>query len=613
METPPPSSGDLKPQQPLPSPSTRGAIGLRVGRTAIDPDEHIVTRRVVGGGGEGDGEPGSRRRFAPARVLGTLLERDWLVIALLVGVAAVLRLPGLERRGRFEFDQGGDMLVLRALTQDGIVPLLGPKASVGDFHHGALTFYLLSPAAWLSGAEPFAVTLEMALLGIAAVVATWWFGRVVGGRAVGLVAGLLLAVSPAGVDESTFIWNPNPIPLFAALAAGGAWRAHQTGKARWWILALGSAAAVAQLHVLGLILVPPIAALLLSDLWRARRDGDAAPGRARAIGRGLAGGAAVAALLYLPLLVEELQSGFSEVRAVVDYVRAGAVTTTLDPVERLLVVAFRAIGWPFVGLVTDVPVAASLVFAVVLGLVAWHAIAGRGDAAGPARWLALTIAWSIVALAVVAPTLASVVPGLPDDHYHAFLDPIVLVAVACAGAAIARGGAGVARGAAVAGEPGAVMAGPRSAAAGRVDVAARTLLVLVLVAQAGLALARQPLADPNGGWPAARAAGDRIVATLGTDPVGLVNLPVFEPGDWIGFPIVHAGGAIAPDPAAARVVVVGCDRLFERVIGDRCGGPAESAWLDRLVGPGAAASLGLREQFDLSDRISVSIYEVAAP
>jgi hypothetical protein len=592
----------MKPQQPLPSSSARGVVGIRVGRTAVDPDEHIVTRRVVSGDGAGDGAGGSGSggRFAPARLVRAVLERDWLVLLLLVAVAAVLRLPGLESRGRFEFDQGGDMLVLRAFTKDGVIPLLGPKASVGDFHHGALTFFLLAPAAWLSGSEPFGVVLEMAVLGIAAVVATWWFGRIVGGRGVGFVAGLLLAVSPAGVDESTFIWNPNPIPLFAALAAGGAWRAHQTGRARWWVLALGSAAAVAQLHVLGLILVPPIVGLLLTDLWATRGARDRE--RGRSVVRGLLGGIGVAVVLYLPLLVEELQSGFSEVRAVLDYLRAGTVTTTLDPIERLLVTAFRAIGWPFVGLVTDVPVAASLVFAVVLALVTWHAIAGRGEAAGPARWLALTIAWSIVALAVVAPTLSSVVAGLPDDHYHAFLDPIVVVAVALAGAAIARGSAAVAQG----------DGGPRPSAGGRVDVAARTLLVLVLVAQVGLALARQPVADPNGGWPAARAAGDRIVASLGTEPIGLVNLPVFEPADWIGYPIVHAGGTLAADPGSARDVVVGCDRLFERIIGDRCGGPAESAWLDRLVGPGVAASLTLRQQFDLSARISVSIYEVAA-
>ena len=59
-------------------------------------------------------------------------------------VAAVAA-PGriCRRAGTWEADQGHDMLILRALVQDGIVPLLGPPTSIGDVHHGALV--LLPP------------------------------------------------------------------------------------------------------------------------------------------------------------------------------------------------------------------------------------------------------------------------------------------------------------------------------------------------------------------------------------------------------------------------------------------------------------------------------------
>ena len=42
------------------------------------------------------------------------------------------------------------------------------------------------------------------------------------------------------------------------------------------------------------------------------------------------------------------------------------------------------------------------------------------------RWLGLGLAWTAVALTVAAPSLATVVPGLPNDHYHAFADPMVV-------------------------------------------------------------------------------------------------------------------------------------------------------------------------------------------
>ncbi len=106
------------------------------------------------------------------------------------------------------------MLVLRALVRDGVIPLLGPPTSIGDVHHGALYYYLLAPAAALTGGDsPLAVAVWIALAGIAAVGVTWWLARSIGGPVAGLVAGLAMAISPAAVDESTFIWNPNLIAL----------------------------------------------------------------------------------------------------------------------------------------------------------------------------------------------------------------------------------------------------------------------------------------------------------------------------------------------------------------------------------------------------------------
>ena len=51
--------------------------------------------------------------------------------------------PTSRRAGTWDADQGHDMLVLRAFVRDGVVPLLGPPTSIGDFHHGAA---LLPPA-----------------------------------------------------------------------------------------------------------------------------------------------------------------------------------------------------------------------------------------------------------------------------------------------------------------------------------------------------------------------------------------------------------------------------------------------------------------------------------
>lgn len=549
-----------------------------------------------GSHGPGSGGPiralGSRVR-AVAR---SFFQRDRLVLLAILVVAALARIPGLATRGDFDGDQGHDMLTLFRLVRDGQIPLLGPPTSIGEFHHGAAYYYLFAPLAWLSGADPMAILAGMAGLGIAAVAMTWWVARAIGGRAAGAIAGLLLAVSPAAVEESTFIWNPNPIPFFAALALAAAWRGRATGGARWWAIAVASAGMVVQLHVLGIVFLPPILAFGVTTAMAARRHGDRQ--RAVAVFRGLGMGIGLVAILFLPLVIHELQTGFLETQRLLAYFGGGGDPAgVLDPFERLMFTSLRIVGWPLVGLVTSAPFAAIIVVSVAVGLGAWLMVAGQGDDRVAARWLGLTIVWSALALVVLAPSLQTVVAGLPNDHYHAFLDPVVVILLALAMRALG-GGAGLATGA---------------------DRAARMLMTAALVGLVALDIGRwPPLSQPNGGWPAARDAGTRIVAAFPGASFDVRGLPVFKSAEGIGFPIVAAGGSadiatgLASSGAAVAqgsVLVVVCDRLFERVIGDACGGAAEDRFVARLVATGAATDgLVLAERFPASDRTSVSIY-----
>ena len=73
------------------------------------------------------------------------------------------------------------MLVLRAFVRDGTIPLLGPPTSIGDFHHGALYYYLLAPVVAVFGADPFWVVAAIAAANVAAVAVTWWLARSIAG------------------------------------------------------------------------------------------------------------------------------------------------------------------------------------------------------------------------------------------------------------------------------------------------------------------------------------------------------------------------------------------------------------------------------------------------
>jgi hypothetical protein len=112
-----------------------------------------------------------------------------------------------------------------------------------------------------------------------------------------------------------------------------------------------------------------------------------------------------------------------------------------------------------------------------------------------------------------------------------------------------------------------------------------------------------PLRDPNGGWPAARAAAERIVQTAGDRTLLVAGLPAFKPADGLVFPLLRAGAQPAGDAASAGALVVVCDRLFEVTMGAACGGQAEQA-----VERQRPAFSRLVDRFDLSGRTLVSVY-----
>ena len=107
----------------------------------------------------------------------------------------------------WDSDQGSEMLAIWNALHSGTIPQLGPLASTGTFHHGALYYDLMLPGAWLGGGAPTGVLIETALAGLMVVPMVWWVARSIGGPAAGLSAGLLAATSGGLVGFSTFIWK----------------------------------------------------------------------------------------------------------------------------------------------------------------------------------------------------------------------------------------------------------------------------------------------------------------------------------------------------------------------------------------------------------------------
>jgi 4-amino-4-deoxy-L-arabinose transferase-like glycosyltransferase len=521
---------------------------------------------------------------------------DRVVISGLVVLAAVMRIPNLVTRGTWEADQGHDMLTLRSMVQDGVLPLLGPPTSIGDVHHGAWYYYLLSPAAAVTGGDsPLAVVALIGLAGIAAVAAVWWLAHQMGGPVAAAVAGLVTALSAAAIDESTFIWNPNLIALSSALALGGAWRAWQGGDRRWWLLAALGTAVTMQCHILGVVLLPIVAVPFLADTRR------------RGVGMVHVGVLAIFALAYLPLVINELTTGGSELQAALQYLAGGRPAGETAVPIRFGIVGLRVLSWPLTGLITDGFGAAGLASAAVVAIAIWRSRAGGADQLA-ARWLGLGLLWSTAFLTIAAPSLASVVPGLPNDHYHAFADPMVFTLLGLGVAALVRGGVG-----------------PAVAPGGRIGVAAAAVGLVALIGWNATHL--PPAVHPDGGVPAGERATARVEAALADAGVGadrilrIQSLPTFKSSEAIAYPLVRAGRLVVADTAkgiapgstaqdgAPGALILLCDDRFRDALGAACGGPAEATV---TPDPGGPVWGPLLDRFEAAPDRYVSVYGAAS-
>ena len=585
--------------------STRRTSGSRSCTAGRDGDYGLI-EPMVGGGYTKGGPPAplrsrTDRRVAPARSRGrgpALTAFDRLSLLAVVAVAALLRLPGIDARGQFDADQGHDMSTLVAFTRDGVVPLLGPE----DVRRRVPPRRLLLLPARAGGGDLRRRSGRGDGVHRAArdrrrrahVVARPVDRRPSRGSGRGprrRHAARGLARGDRGVDVHL---EPEPDRVLrGALARGrveGAGRAagRAGGRSR-----SGPRARSTQLHVLGVVFL---------DRDARARAARAPPGPARR-SAGCSTGSLIVGVLFLPLLVHELQTGFSETRAVRRVPRRATPGRSADPVGALAFTLLRVVGWPLVG-ARDGRAAA------------------RGDPArGHARASRCSALRMRAAREADRPALARRDPRLEHDRAR------VRGAVAPAGRGgpperplprLPRPGRGppardsgrapvlaAPRGAGGAPPSRGARRGPRHRDRHRGARARRALR------------ASRRTSIPTAAGRPRRPPASGSCGSTGGGTVWLIGLPDFKLPDAIGFPIEHAGGQVATlvdttgYPGIGMPIVVVCDRLFEAAIGEPCGGPAEDALVASLTesgsGPGVAPP-ALVERFDASPRTSVSIY-----
>jgi hypothetical protein len=332
--------------------------------------------------------------------------------------------------------------------------------------------------------------------------------------------------------------------------------------------------------VLGVVGLVPIVARWA---WTWRRSPDE---RRRLLVAGV-GAIGLVSLLYVPLAVHELQSGFEETRAAIAWLAAGGGEGGDGPgiLGRLVFVPLRVVAWPLTGPIVDAVAVAVLAVAAWSAAVVVGMVRARDRERTGLAWLGGSVVVGALLLAVGVRSLGAVTP-LPNDHYHAFLWPAITASAGVAAAVLVR--------------PAAEDRGARRWAA-----------VVVVVAVLGGAVAwnlavQPPSVAADGGWPAAQAAGRRVAEAAGGAPTAVVGTPAAKKTGALDYPLTVIGRAPVAVAEATRVAVL-CDALFEEVVGLPCGGAAESARLAELGIPEGARL----DRFEAAPGRWISVYEIA--
>ncbi|MCL6647607.1 MAG: glycosyltransferase family 39 protein [Chloroflexi bacterium] len=188
--------------------------------------------------------------------------RDWLLLAGVVALAALLRLPALEQvpPGLWR-DEAGYGLAAQDIRAGILQVYWGDKEPLFP--------YLLALIFTLSGPTMLALRSTAALCGVATVGLTYLLGRELLGRAGGLVAAVALATSFWTLDLNRIGFRVNTMPLLVTLAFWLLWGALTHGG-RWRWLAAGIALGLTPLTYLA-ARVAPLVVLVLA-LWLAIVD-----------------------------------------------------------------------------------------------------------------------------------------------------------------------------------------------------------------------------------------------------------------------------------------------------------------------------------------------------
>ncbi len=177
-------------------------------------------------------------------------------VLFIIGIAVFLRFANFSDRWGLGYDQASFAIIGKHALNTFSIPLLGPFSSGGPFQTGGLWYWAVSTGNIFFPQVIEGPWLFMGILSVATVWAIILAGTLLGGVRLGVIAGLLAAVSTAQITQSTNLSNQTPIALPAALSIISTLAYIRSGRIVYLLflgLSIGAASAV---HLQGMGLLP---------------------------------------------------------------------------------------------------------------------------------------------------------------------------------------------------------------------------------------------------------------------------------------------------------------------------------------------------------------------
>lgn len=185
--------------------------------------------------------------------------QTWLILGVILLVAAAVRLYRIETKMRFIWDEGRDMLAIRKIITQRDLTLFGPFNEMGvqkDFF-GVFHYYLMLPALWAADYNPVGPAIFTALLGVASVALVYLLISMWGNKKLALWTAAVYALSPLVVKYTIWPWNPNTMPFFGLLYFIFLTKFYRQPAKLWAGLAGLTLGLLFQLHYFSLALMVP--------------------------------------------------------------------------------------------------------------------------------------------------------------------------------------------------------------------------------------------------------------------------------------------------------------------------------------------------------------------